>query len=554
MTITSGATTVYTKDLTGATPVRGYNLIHWNGTRWSREFWIGGTPPQQLNIDYNLSYLDSTHFLPNLDTSINLGTLPALNYPNYLANPHDIYDGQWDSRGPWAWADGMGQGGDSLHIGPFPTVTALWLHSADWRMRYMALNHTDLAAAWPLDWRESDPSRRFSRADAIGSGTGLGRTISAAGRPQTFNGPDDMTVVGTITAATPWTAGTDHQPSVYFAPYIPTGDPWYLDMMYAWAGISVFINDKFWSPYVCTTQAANCSNYRGPTGAYGGFFSNGNAPRDQAWTLRGRVETAFAAPDGAPEKDYFRYMTNDFIAKWEGGLGITGTAFDTTTEKEWIVTTSYPYLFTLGANPNAGAIPPLGNLTASCPTPSPPNALLCSYSSDTQTGFGLLAGANGSFDDPWMNSYMHYALGRAVELGFPMQQIMAHYLAYSIAVANSAHPEFLGAYTMGVQNPAGTFWPDLPSVFAAADPTYFASLAANFAGSICCEYAEWAGMGLAMAKDQGVPGAAAAWAWYYTNGYSLPGSISNHNVDPRWAIVPRTDSNVLPPQSTATPP
>ena len=41
--------------------------------------------------------------------------------------------------------------------------------------------------------RESDPTRRFSRADAVGSGTGLGRNLSIAGRPHTqFNTPNNM--------------------------------------------------------------------------------------------------------------------------------------------------------------------------------------------------------------------------------------------------------------------------------------------------------------------------------------------------------------------------
>ena len=49
-----------------------------------------------------------------------------------------------------------------------------------------------------------------------------------------------------------------------------------------------------------------------------------------AWTLRGRVEAAFAAP----EKSYLTYMTNDAISNWEGGDGITRTPFDGNAEKD----------------------------------------------------------------------------------------------------------------------------------------------------------------------------------------------------------------------------
>jgi hypothetical protein len=90
--------------------------------------------------------------------------------------------------------------------------------------------------------RESDPTRRYSRADAVGSGTGLGRNVSIAGRPHTaFNIPanminynktlgDNPIQVGPM-AAIPaaggdaWTWDDGHQPSAWFPQYILTGDP-----------------------------------------------------------------------------------------------------------------------------------------------------------------------------------------------------------------------------------------------------------------------------------------------------------------------------------------
>lgn len=418
----------------------------------------------------------------------------------------------------------------------------------------MALNQTDLAAAWPLDYRESDPTRRFQRSDRVGSGAGLGRTISAAGRPLMFNGSDDPTTVGSIVAgnARPWTADTAHQPSVFFAPYILTGDPWYLDLLFAWAGISVMV-DAPPSPYVCTTQTKNCSAFRGPTGAYGGLFGS-SAARDVAWTLRGRVETAFAAPDGTAEKTYFTYMTNDAIAKWEGGLKIFGTAFDSAPEKQWIVKTDYPYVWTFNTgDPTSGQIPPLGNMASICiPTVSPP---LCGYSAATQTSWGLLAGADGSFDDPWMNFYLEYAVGRAVELGFPMQKIQAELGQFPIGIIASSQPWFLGGYAFGPQKAGGGYWPSWSAYYAGgADPTYLTELQTSWVGGMNGGRQTWVQPGLAMLVDQAVPGANVGWSWYNTNGYSLPSAATYRNGDPRWAIVPRTDDNVLPPQPTTTPP
>jgi hypothetical protein len=151
LAITSNGTTVYTKDLTGAAPVGSptkYSLVHWANTRWSRGFWIGGAPPLQVNIDNNLAYLDSTRFLPNLDTSVTIPTSTfATAYPTWQTTPHDIYDAYWDGGTSWwTWTSAMGTAGDNLHIGPYPLVTSYWLHSPDWRARVIALNSTDLAA------------------------------------------------------------------------------------------------------------------------------------------------------------------------------------------------------------------------------------------------------------------------------------------------------------------------------------------------------------------------------------------------------------------------
>jgi hypothetical protein len=559
LSIASSGNVLYTKDLSGVptgSPTK-YPLVHWADTRWTREFWLGGTPQQQVNIDNNLPYLTSARFLPNLDPTVTISPASITsNYATYIAATHDIYDGAWTGGNPFKWINAMGEAGDSGHIGPFPLVISMWLHTPDWRIRYMAMNQIDLAAAWPLDYRESDPARHFQRGDT--AGTGLGRAVSAAGRPQMWNGADNPITVGTVVApaSRPWTADNAHQPSVYFAPYVVTGDPWDLDMLYAWAGISVS-GDAPFPPYVCTTQITTCSNYRGPTGAYGGLFGY-NAARDVAWTLRGRAETAFAAPDNTPEKSYFTYMVNDAFAKWEGGLGLTGTPFDAATIKTWVKKTIYPYNWSnLTANVAIGQIPPLGNMASIGMCNSTGSA--CSYTAATQTSWGLIPGANASTDDPWMNFYLEYAVGRAVELGFAAKQIQAELGQLPIGIIASSQPWFLGAYVLGVTgtNPTGTMgmWPSLEALYAGGeDPNYLAGLKSSWVSNAGNGRQVWMQPGLAMLVDQNAPGASAAWAWYFANGYSLPNAITTHNTDPRWAIVPRTDNNVLPPMPTSIPP
>ena len=551
---------VYARDLTGAVATGTHpvaNLIHWSMSSWTREFWLGGAPAQQVNIDENLPYIESTRFLPNLDPSIGTNPSLATDYANYIAGPHDIYDGQWDQG--W-WSNAMGNGGDNWHLGPYPKWVMWWLHSPDWRARYVALNQADLAAAWPMNLRESDPSRRFQRSDPVGSGTGLGRAISSAGRPyvlkfydpnatpSSWDNPRQVgPIVGSTTGGNPWTWDDAHQPSAWFPQYVITGDPWYLDEMYNWAAVEVYESAP--SPaYVCTTQTGNCSSYRGPTGAYGGL---NNASRAVAWTVRGRAETAFAAPDGAPEKSYVTTMLNDAISKWEGGWGITGTPFDGNTEKRWVLSTKVPNNWTNNGGPVAGQVPPLGTLESKCPPAS-----LCNYTPATLLAWGLKdATVNGSYDDPWMNFYLEYGVGRAVELGFAMRPIQMQLGKFPIGIINSSHPWFLGAYIVATEKhspPGGwyTTWDDVFNI--SEDPAYLAAL--NWGSSSPAGGRQtWVQPGLAMLVDAGAPNAAAAWAWWQTYAYGLI-TPSFRATDPRWAIIPRTDSNVLPPMPTATPP
>jgi hypothetical protein len=554
LSITSNGATVYTKNLTGSPPIvvrsMSFNLVHWSRSTWTREFWIGGTPPQQVNIDENLPYLESTRFLPNLDPSIVIPDAEtSQEYNSWLAVPHDIYDGYWTKGGTVLasdWDTAMGTAGDSWHIGPYPRFTTEWLHSPDWRWRVMALNTTDIAGAWPMNMRESDPTRRFQRSDAVGSGTGLGRVVSAAGRPlmTEFADPnatgssDNPKQVGPIAApriGNPWTWDDAHQPSVWFAPYILTGDPWYLDELYAWAGITVFEDAP--------------ANFRGPNGTYGGLWGY-KAARAVAWTLRGRAEAAFAAPDSTPEKSYLTYMANDAIARWEGGLGITGTPFDGNAEKLWGEKSGDPWT-TNAHSPVSGQPSPLGNMASICDPGGP--APLCSYPAATQTAWGLKVGANGALDDPWINFYLEYAVGRAAELGFAIRPIQIAIGKLPIGIIASSQPWMLGAYTMGAEKLGGGFWSSWNDLIAnGMDPIYVARLKPDWAGGLQGGRQSWVTPGLAMLVDAGAPGAAAAWDWYKTNAYSVT-PASYFARDPRWAIVPRTDANVLPSQPTAIP-
>jgi hypothetical protein len=491
LSIKSNGTTVYTKDLTGTTPVGSptkFPQIHWALSRWTEKFWIGGTPQAQVNIDNNLAYLESTRFLPNFDTSIAIPQASiAAEYAHFSGTANGPEDGGWNGGG-CCFVNAMGQAGDNPHIGPYPRWVTLWLFSGDWRMRQMVLGMDNSPAAFPMGLRESDPTRRYSRADAVGSGTGLGRNLSIAGRPHTmFSTPNNMInyyktlgdnpiQVGPMAAipaagGEPWTWDDGHQPSAWFPQYILTGDPWYLDMMYAWAGITAAIGNG---------DGSTAAGYRGPSGAYGGVASE---TRAAAWVMRGRAETAFAAPDGTPEKAYFTYMTNDALARWEGALKITGTSFDNSAEKVWGAKYGNSYSTNAGTplSPVNGQPPVLGNWGSDCDGAATPP--LCGYTAAEQTSWGMKVGAAGSFDDPWMMWYVQYALGRVAELGFASQALQLHTGQYIIGIIGSSAPILVAQYEIPVEKAGGGWfasWSDL--IANGIDPTW---LSGSQSGAAC---------------------------------------------------------------------
>ena len=544
-------------------------LSHWALTAWTKSFWLGGTPNPEVNIDNSLAYLTSTRYLPNYDTSV---TVPESQieqeYAQWTGQPHDLYDGAWDGG---LWQSGMDAPGNRPEIAPYPQWSVMWMYTGDWRLRQMALGMADLAPAFPGQLREGNPAKRLSRADPAGSGTGLGHAVSITDRKTLVtavldyyyttaaDAVDFVGAVNELASGGPWIFDGAHQPSPFYPQYILTGDPWYLNEMYLWAGFTAARYNG-----ADTGDAAG----RGPTGAEGGI---NDQLRGAGWVLRNRAETAFAAPDSDPEKAYFTYLTNDALARWEGSFGITGTAYDGTAIKNWGAQTGNYY--TSNGGPMSGRVPPLGNWESA----DNPNG-----SSGTVQGNisgGTMMPGVGSFTTPWNHEYLAYALGRVAELGFASGPLRLATVSkfFTGMINSSGYPQLIGAYEIpsetnctntsgGCTAPPGGFYSTWPA-FVAAIPQAFLTgngwnpagndgdgyLAQYFAGGLNDDGRPiYLLGGLAMMVDHGDPGAAQAWSWFLPNVYhAIPAGYLQW--DPKWVIVPRTDTNTLPLQPTATP-
>ena len=426
----------YSADLSGTQTTNP--KVHWAGSRWTRKFWIGGTPSPQVNIDNNLAYLESTRFLPNFDTSITVApSTIAQEYAFYAQNPNDIYDGSWNQpTDSTTWQTAMPSTGARQDIAPYPEWTALWLYTGDWRMRQVALGLADQAASWAMHIRETDPTKRLLITDPKGGSpaSGYGLPFSHADRQSAFgqltvggNGlfnwgtaADNLKLVGPNSDKNdPWGWDGAHQPQAFFPQYILTGDPFYLEEMEFWASITAF---NCWGG--TNNMGQGCGPYPSTT-VYGGALND--QMRGVAWTSRNRAEAAFAEPDGSPFKTYLTALVDEMIQRWEGGLKLTGTPFDGLPEKVWAQGVGNQG--TVNAGAFSGQVPPLHNWESIC-DPTVPFANCIADPS------WLNPTVAGSFSEPWFQWYLQYALGRIYELGYADQAAAAWAAPYPIGMIN----------------------------------------------------------------------------------------------------------------------
>lgn len=534
--------TVYSLDLTGG-PASGGKL-HWSMSGWTKRYWIGRAPEPKINIDHNLAWLAATQIVPNYDTRLKIPEAAlkrAWDLHTTRLDGTARHNQPYDSgaNGQSLWTAGMGTAGGRPDIGPYPDWAVRWLYSGDWRMREMSLTLADIAASWPMHIRESDPKRRLNRDDASGSGTGLGLPVSITDRETIitwtpsyiewrYTAPSDRLVkVGSISESRPWSPDGAHQPAPFFVPYILTGDKYYLDEMAMWAAFS-----------------AGRYNFgvRGPTGAEGGIHDE---LRGGGWVVRSRAEVASVLPDGDPLKRYFEMLLIDALARWEGGLGVTGSALDGHPMKIWGVRKGN--IYSLNSGP-LSAKPPLLHNWESNGYPATPSS---SITHNEKSGI-YQPGKVGSFTSPWMQYFVLYALGRVKELGYPAEALSAYSSRWLVdMITKTGKPELVSVYQMPVEKLAvkgsdgswasGGFFTWREILSDALTPEYLSmelpKRHKNMLSSVGEGYNWQVLPAISYAVEAGIPGAAAALAWYRENVYSnLVGLADN----PKWAILPRS--------------
>ncbi|MFT3736577.1 MAG: hypothetical protein QM776_16425 [Rhodocyclaceae bacterium] len=291
------------------------DVKHYAHTRFRKLFNFGTGSKDILTIA-DTARLKNSRAIPNYASiTIPEGTLSST-YSSWLTSSRGLY--QAARMQPY-----MPSTGGRWDIGPLPGWTALALISGDPRMYQMMLDHAERAGFWEVHWRDSLKSGAttsnasiFSIDDHPNFSLFYNGSQAYRGDPYT-NWSGDSLPAPSLPLTTPsgFTVDDAHHPSLVYVPYIVTGDRFYLDELYFWAG---------W--YQISPHYA----YRG----YEKGWYIGDNTRQMAWKLRTGGHAAWIAPDSDWQKTYFTdklnnnfawyrttVMTNNTLGYWTGWSG-----------------------------------------------------------------------------------------------------------------------------------------------------------------------------------------------------------------------------------------
>jgi hypothetical protein len=523
----SPATQVYTKA----------SFKQSGATRWTKLFWIGGAP-SPVAIDHNLTYIENTKFLPNYYNQVALTGATVANYCTMWNNASK------DIGGAGNWDVYMPDAGARPDIGPFPDWTVIWAYTGNSCLQAMALGNADLAASWPVHLREGATGKKILRTDATGSNTGLGHVVSISGRP-TVNGwgppcngcnwgnngtsaADAINAVGAMTNQG-WVDDTQHEPNTASLQYTLTGDFWYLEEMWFFAGFYYTSNyGPSFTPFT-----------RGPTGAEGILWHE--AIRDTAWNLRDSIETAFISPDGTPEQAYFTQLISDGISCEEGDKDITTTSFNGSAIWNYCRTQFAPVATSGGEDNFTGNNFSWGSgITPGTPTPlhqwseGNPGFADQAYGICGPTSLGVACPSQtiNAGVQLFETDYLLYVLGRAKELGFPTSALFS-WLAVSytdMLTTPGFNPYLIDIGQIPTVDLTGHYFTSYPATMVGFAPDWVN--ATSFSQSTPDAYAAYVVAGLSYVT--GEPNGPASWSFMQAN-YPW----GNFSTLPKWAMWPR---------------
>jgi len=248
-------------------------------SRWRKVFWWGeGEPPVQ--VVHDLAYLSAAGVLPNYDTTLPPGK------PDWQTKRDLRMEGaRWDIMGHGSLTAYMPTTGGRPEIAPYPAWTVRYLLHKQPRAKEVVLANGDLAGSWPIHVR----ARKTGRILTIDERPKF--WLDPRGRDRPEWKPDRHKPDPKQQRLTPDLA---HQGSFAYVPYLLTGDFYYLEEAYFWAGYCLL------------------ATWPHPRQDAKGILSG--QIRGNAWALRNIADAAWIAPDGEPEARYFDQKVRNNIA------------------------------------------------------------------------------------------------------------------------------------------------------------------------------------------------------------------------------------------------
>ena len=510
---------------------------HHYGSRWTKLVLDPKHRASRIGLDSNLTYLSQTGLVANFDTKwLKEKIDPADLWDDWSHSHHDIGE-----RG--LWTPYMGTVGGRPEIGDTPLWNLALLAFGDARSRDVALSQADLAANWPVHVREGRQDVKFDKRGAV---PGIGKPISIYGRPSLWlfddrdkAAPRDAVAIHILPGlkwaknngesierymdgeddpseqklADPryekykeayvdgWEADGAHQPNPFMAPYLVTGDYFYLEEIQLWAASQAL--------HYCTKSSTWC---RGPGAGVQ------DEVRGNAWVLRNRVNAAIVSPDNSPEKLFFSDLVKDCLDLWEGAHAI---APQNGVKSE---------MWRFGAEQlkdSQGEPSPLHFFSA-----SEDRALETLVTEKPKPGETIVGGGIS----PWMQNFLILELGRAEELGFAAGPLH-HWLGKNL-ISQLTDPQFnpylVQAYRMPVADADGRYfstWGQVLSGFPIGDPDeLFSQKSRTLAHDITYLYVARSALAGLVFDPSGDK------AWTKINDLLGPRA---EGFDPIWAISPR---------------
>jgi hypothetical protein len=465
--------------------LRQANVPHAAATRWTRAYWLGPAPDSRINIDHNLAYLAATYAEPNYDTSLRVPEeVVAREYDTWARLPRGLYD-------PSGWIIRMGTTGGRDDIGPNPGHVTRWLYTGDHRLFEMTVGMAEQAGAWRVYVREGNPQKRMDKAGQV---PGLGRPLSINAHPSLWlfdyrdhSTPEDRITIhnGPVDFGTGWVFDGAHQPDVFSALYLLTGDFFALENLQFWTASQALFYDPV---------------YKGPQPS-GVIFDQ---VRGDAWVFRTRTNATVLSPDGTPEREYFSTLMDDALAYWEGMHGISGTRYEDT--RLWRYGRDHAFQ------------PPLHY-----------------FDEQDYNGGDIFKPARVSTTSPlWQNYFVIFELARAREQGFATGPLLAWngaVLTTQFADPQHYDPANVQRYYSPVRDITKRFYQTWPETLGA----YLQPATPRIDDDTCDGYDAYAYGASTVLIDQ--PGGETAYAWLRSQVYER--FRDRFAACPKWAFLPR---------------